>query len=257
MIGRRFSMSARSRATMLLLLLAAQTAVAQQAGRDAARPLATRAELEAFIASASTDGSAGNGDGRADVERRLREGDFRVGDLILLSVRGEVALSDTFAVTTDGALLLPSPATGAFPVLGLLRSELEPRLRAHLARFLRDPVVRARPLLRVAITGQVVRAGFYAVPLDAPIADALMAADGVAPTGDLAKLTLTRNGRTVIAPRRMRELLARGTTLDQAQLREGDELEVGRGHEGWEDRLRFLWVIISVAGGLYGISRGF
>lgn len=232
-------------------------AQAPDAPERAWRPLASRAELEAVVGNPSHGNDAGDAAARTEAARRLRDGDFRVGDLVLLFVQGETALSDTFAVTTARELLLPSPTTGALALGGLLRSELEPRVREHIGRFMRDPVVRARPLLRIAITGQVGRAGYYAVPIDAPIADALMAADGVAPTGDLAKLTVTRNGRTVIAPRRMRELLARGTTLDQARLSDGDELEVGRGHEGWSDRLQFLWIVISLTGGIYGITRSF
>src|SRR5438552_1709239 len=83
------------------------------------------------------------------IQRRLKEGDFRVGDRILLVVEdpeppatgagtpvvksSEQQLSDTFTVGSSQELTLP--VVGVVSLRGVLRTELEPRpVRARPAR---------------------------------------------------------------------------------------------------------------------------
>src|SRR6267378_7914578 len=89
---------------------------------------------------------------------------FQVGDRILLHVQGDSALSDTFTVVAGPALRLP--AIGEISLAGVRRSDLEAHLTRELGRFLKDPVVQARALIRVSVLGEVVRPGYYAVPVD-------------------------------------------------------------------------------------------
>ena len=56
---------------------------------------------------------------------RLRDGDFRGGDRIVLSVRGDSALTDTFTVHPGRTLRLPN--LPELPLQGVLRAELRAR----------------------------------------------------------------------------------------------------------------------------------
>jgi protein involved in polysaccharide export with SLBB domain len=248
----RATRATRATRVLGLLVLCGSTAAAQ-AGHDPVDwPLASREALVAFAADPTT------GRARAtEARRRLEHGDLRAGDLILLEVYDEPMLTDTFAVSPEITLRLPPPVGREVPLRGVLRVELEEHLRAQLARFVRTPFVRARPLIRLALEGEVARAGFYAVPADARLADVLMTAGGVTAAGDLRKLRLTRAGRTLFDGARARDAVATGWTVDDARLRDGDAIIVGRGRGDLEGRLRFLWLTVSLAGGLYGLSQLF
>ncbi len=248
--------------TALVLLAtasAAQPAVALPDEAALTRPLATRAELlEAIdrlekIPAPDERISAMKASGL----RRLEFGDLRPGDLVLVEVPDEVALSDTFALDAAGELRLPSPTVGAISLKGLLRSEVVEAVTRHIARFVVVQGVRVRPLMRIAIEGEVVRAGYYAVPLDATLTDVLMAADGITRDADLRRVRIARDGRTFVDREGVRAAFAAGSTVDDAQLKEGDSIEVGRGRGMLEGRLRFTWLLVSLAGGVYGLSRAF
>ena len=243
-----------ARAVALLWVAAVATPRATlqaQAPNDATaqRLLATRSELAAVASGAATGAS------REEAQRRLRDGDFKPGDLLLLAVQGEPTLTDTFMIDRSGALVLPSPVTGPLPLHGVLRAEAPEHVRAFLARFINAPVVQVRTLVRLSFEGEVARAGFYAVPADAPLTDVLMAPGGVTAAGDLAKLRISRGGRTLLEGRALRDAFARGRTVDAALLRDGDAFSVGRGRGDLEEKLRFLWVIVSLTGGIYGLTR--
>lgn len=244
---------------LALAASAAPRASAQTADAAATRPLATRPELVAIVErlSARTPLDEDASARLALARRRLEFGDLRPGDLVLIEVPGEVALSDTFAVGADGGLQLPSPTVGSISLIGLLRSEVVPAVTAHIARFVTEEAVRVRPLLRIAIEGEVVRAGYYAVPIDATLTDVLMAADGITRDADLRKVQIARDGKVVVDREEVRSAFASGWTVDDAQLREGDSIEVGRGRGMLEGRLRFTWLLVSLAGGVYGLSRAF
>jgi protein involved in polysaccharide export with SLBB domain len=241
----------------IALALASGSAAAQQPPDSlAARPLASRASLEELVRRLEKD--------RADpallarVRARLTEGDFQTGDRILLEVRDEPSLTDTFAVSPERELRLPSPTVGVLPLRGVLRSEFEPAVTAYLAQFLRRLVVSARPLLRLSVQGEVVRAGFYGVPADAVLSDALMAAGGTTKDADMKKIRIERDGEALWQGRSLQEAVAAGHTLDQALLRDGDQIVVAKRKDGgFQDNLRFLWIVVSLAGGIYGLSRAF
>src|SRR5207244_12412489 len=155
---------------------------------------------------------------------RLDQGDFRVGDRVLLNVqdpaplRGpadrlvgtvkseEEQLSDTFTVGTGPELLLP--VVGRVSLKGVLRSELEPALTREVARFIREPVLHAQALISVGVTGEVTRPGYYAVPPDAMVAMVLNAAGGPTRDAELKKLRLDRAGKTVWQGGELRRALA-------------------------------------------------
>lgn len=256
------SATARRRLLVMCAIAGAAGSAAADVGAQAPdsaarRPLATRTALQS-AATALAGRDRPTAETRALeslVKRRLTDGDFRPGDLILLEVQGEPTLSDTFSVGPGRELRLPSPAVGTLPLYGVLRSEAAAHVGTFIGRFIHQPVVRVRPLIRLAFEGEVGRAGFHAVPADAPLSDAFMAAHGITAHGDLDKVRIARAGKTVLQGRALRNALARGWTVDDAGLRDGDALVVGGGRVGVEGRLRFLWVVVSLVGGIYGLTR--
>src|SRR2546430_9424531 len=74
--------------------------------------------------------------------------------------------------------LFPYTTLFRSPLRGVLRSELRERLQDHLARFLRQPVVQVRPLIRLLVEGDVVRPGFYVAAPEQPLADVITLAGG-------------------------------------------------------------------------------
>jgi protein involved in polysaccharide export with SLBB domain len=225
-------------------LLAPGSLRAQDARKIADRPLATREELQAALQE------AGASDVGVRIKSRLTEGDFRRGDRIALLVQAESTLTDTFTVGSGPELMLPPPTTGSMSLKGILRSELQAKVTDYIGRFRNNAIVRAQPLLRIAVQGEVARGGIYAVPADAQLADALMAAGGTTEYAKANKITIQRNGKAFW------EGTAFDTDLDALGLRDGDQIVVGSSRPGrGTDNLRVAALLISIAGGLYGLSR--
>jgi protein involved in polysaccharide export with SLBB domain len=178
------------------------------------------------------------------IRRRLEEGDFHVGDRILVEVEGaataatasgggpagkstEQQLSDTFTVGASQELALPT--VGAVSLRGLLRTELEPQLTVEIARYIRDPVVHAHALVGLAVSGELTRPGYYSVPADAVIPAVLMAAGGTTHEAKLNKMKIQRNGQTIWEGDALRRAIAGGSTLDDLGLHPGDVITVPHG----------------------------
>jgi protein involved in polysaccharide export with SLBB domain len=228
-----------------------------------AKPLADRASLEELVRALENGGltELSVEARRSVLERtrtRLENGDFRAGDLVWIEVQGEPALTDTFDVAPGPELRLPAPAVGTLAMEGVLRTEAEAHIRDYLTQFVRDPVVRVRPLLRISVQGEVEHAGFHAVPADAIIVDAITAAGGTTANANMDELRIERAGEEIWEGDALREAMAAGRTIDDMRLRNGDQIVIGRRNEGGlQNNLRFLWVIVSLAGGIYGLSRAF
>jgi len=152
---------------------------------------------------------------------------FQVGDRILLSVEGDSVLSDTFTVVNGPALRLPE--IGDISLANVPRLGLEPYLTRELGRYINEPVVRARALIRVSVMGEVARPGFYAVPVDLVMPDALMIAGGATSSARLEKLQIIRGSAPLLGGAALQDAIARGATLDQLGVRAGDRIEVPRG----------------------------
>jgi len=235
----------------LLALLAAPRAAAGQSG-DGSNTLglgATRQALEARAAHADAREAAA-------IRARLARGDFRVGDRILLTVEGEKELSDTFTVGLGGQLTLP--LIGKVPLEGVLRSELQDYLKHRLAQNLRDPDVQTRAFVRLSIQGAVTHPGYYGVPADALLSDALMAAGGTAPEANVTKLRIERDGKAVWEGKALQQAIAEGRTLDGAGLVAGDQVIVPkRGGTTAGDVMRFGTVLLGIPITIYTLTKIF
>jgi protein involved in polysaccharide export with SLBB domain len=212
----------------------------------------SRRELEARAAQLERDPRR-----RAEaaaIRTRLRDGDFRVGDAIVLHVVGVTQFSDTFPVRAGRVLQLPEVAP--IPLGGVLRTELQPHLRRHIGRYVINPTIDAYSLVRVAVAGAVARPGFYEVRPDAPVSEAVMSAGGLAPAGDATKMSVRRAGRMLIRDTDLRSSVATGATLDDLSIHPGDELHVGeRPRRNWLEVARTAAYVIALATGLWAAGR--
>jgi protein involved in polysaccharide export with SLBB domain len=253
------SLLSRSRAVihgLALSLLMASPAAAQQ--RPAGAELATRVRLQDELARLERDGDKGSGEGLAALIRsRLERGDFEAGDQILLLVDGEQTLSDTFAVA-PGPMgpVLELPQVGGVPLDGVLRSELEARVQSYLARYLRNPVVRVRPLLRVVVEGDVARPGFYAASPQQPLSDVINAAGGLTQRAKTSAIRVARGDETIWSGAALQQALGRGYSLDQLNLRAGDRLIVP-GRSDSERAFRIVAIALTIPAAIYSITRMF
>lgn len=158
----------------------------------------------------------------ARIRERLEEGDFKVGDRVVLSVQGEADLPDTVVVEPGPQITLP--LFGSVPLKGVLRSEVAAHLTKELGRIIRDPVVRAQGLMRLSVQGSVNTPGFYVVPADMVVTDALMMAGGPRDNANLEDLRIERGSRPLIEGQLMQDALRQGRTLDQLSLQAGDQI---------------------------------
>jgi protein involved in polysaccharide export with SLBB domain len=213
----------------------------------------TRRELEARASQLARDPSRAAE--VAQIRARLRDGDFQVGDVIVLNVVNVPQFSDTFPVRAGRMLQLPEVAP--VPLTGVLRSELRAHLQRHIARYVINPTVEAYSLVRVAVAGAVARPGFYDVRPDAPVSEAVMYAGGLSSAGDATKMSVRRAGRTVIPESQLRTFVAQGATLDDLSVRPGDELRVGeRTRRNWLEVARTAAYVAVVAAGLWAGGSG-
>lgn len=156
------------------------------------------------------------------IRERLEQGDFRVGDRVALSVQGEPNLPDTVAVEPGPKITLP--LFGEISLDGVLRSELTAHLTTEIGRFIRDPVVQSEGLMRLSIQGTVGNPGFYVVPADMLVSEALMMAGGPGQSANLEKIRIERAGRPLLEGEAMQEAMVEGRTLDQLNLQAGDQI---------------------------------
>lgn len=280
-------MSARAALLAAVAALGAGGGVAQAAAQ--ALPIdsthvalqATRATLEQQArlleqAAQAKDSSSDARDwarGQAKTIRlRLAEGDFQIGDRVAVRVEDnsgmaapavdrvqqspvrtiEQQLSDTFTVGQGRDLILPN--IGTVSLRGVLRSELEQHLTGYIGQYIRDPVVHARPLLRLSILGAVERPGYYYVPTDALLPDAMMAAGGPRPEAKMSKARIERGGTKVWEGDRFQAALAQGRTVDALNLQAGDQVVVPTGSNLF-DGVRFVSILLGIPVTIYALTK--
>ena len=201
------------------------------AGQSSGSLLTTRAELTAAMQQAEE--RAASGDSRVDnhlkaaaIRRRLTYGDFQVGDRILLGYVSDTKHVDTLVV--HEGLTVELPASARVSVVGVLRSELSDHIEPELLKYVKVTQVEVTPLTRLAVLGEVVHPGYFALRADVPLADAIMVAGGASPTADIGRSVVRRANGEVRSSDETHRAISRGLTLDQFGLTAGDELVVGR-----------------------------
>ena len=160
----------------------------------------------------------------ATVRERLEYGDFRLGDRILFSVQGEADLPDTLIVAPG--LIVEIPPLGEVSVQGVLRSEIRSHLTDEVSRFIREPVVRANGLMRVSVLGAVGNPGFFSMPAETVLGDAIMVAGGPGANANLEAVQIRRGATLLMEDEAVSEAFRQGMTLDQLNLQAGDQIQV-------------------------------
>ncbi len=232
---------------------------------DARRPVATRAELQQTLeeAEALANSDAYSASFREDkrqeaalIRERLLEGDFYVGDQILITVTGDSGSSGTRVVGPGRVVTLPGLPD--IPVRGVLRSEIEAYLIEQVSRFVRDPQIKARPLIRLTFMGAVGKPGFYQMDADKMLSDALMDAGGIGNGTELKKSKITRGEEVIVDGDAFEKAVTDGVNLDQLNLRAGDVIDVGqKKNKDWFTTLRTFAVIPALILSSYGIGKLF
>jgi len=201
------------------------------------------AAFAATVSGQSGKGHASAAQSSAQSDAQSSAGPLRAGDRILLSVEGEPTLSDTFTVRPGPEIELP--AYGAIRLDGVRRDNLQENMTIKLARFIKNPVVRAQALVRVGVLGEVTRPGFYSVPTDAMFSDVINAAGGPTQNADMKKLHVDRVGVVMAQGPAMQRALASGATLAQRDVESGDEIILPHTHDA-ETRLRMISLIVGI-----------
>jgi len=225
-------------ASTLLLGLPAVPATAQtppvtEARLDTRRAQASRRELEASLAQIDTILKSPGYSSRireakrreaALIRDRLTEGDLQVGDQIALSVLNEEAFTGTFLILAGRVLALPG--LPGIPLRGVLRSEAEQYLTEQLGKYVRNPSVKVTTSIRLAVLGSVSKQGFYQVPADVLISDAIMVAGGPIGEANPNKSRILRSENEILSREEVAQAIVQGATLDQLNLRAGDQIFV-------------------------------
>jgi polysaccharide export outer membrane protein len=177
---------------------------------------------------------------------------LRVGDRIVLTVQDEEALTDTFTVKTGVSIDLP--VVGEIKLAGAARNEVEARITEALGKYIKDPLVTAQTLVRVAVLGEVTRAGYFALPTDALLADAINEAGGPSGEADMTKISLTRRGKVIESGPKLRNAIAAGRTLDEMDLQAGDEIIIPRRPDA-ERTARILSLVVAIPLTIMALGR--
>ena len=179
----------------------------------------TRRELEAQALSAE---QAGKRSEAWLLRTRLQQGDFQEGDRIVVTIGNNPPRIDTMQVRSGRMLQF---GIADIPLTGVLRSELTDTLRHHLAKYIVNPIVRATPLLPIAVFGPVGIPGYHYFAADVLLRDVLMRVGGIA-GADVKKTTIRRGNEVIWTATDVRIALTDGLSLDRLHLRAGDEVVV-------------------------------
>lgn len=222
---------------------------------DPGSSIRTRADLEGLLQSyerllqSPAYSNAVKNDVRVRADRirdRLANGDFRLGDGVVLFVQGETTLPDTVAVQSgaDGPRI-SLPQFGDIALAGVLRSEVQQHITEALSMFIRDPVVRAEPLMRISVQGAVGAPGFFLVPADMLLSQTLMVAGGPAQNSNLGDMRIERGRDVILRGTPLQEELRQGRTLDQLNLEAGDQIVVPSQGGGFFSNFGLVFGLVS------------
>lgn len=188
--------------TSLLMLLPAMTS-AQEANPYSATRHELRSRLDSLLAiqDASASSETNGVTRRVRVlERRLSNGDFRPGDQVRIVVEGQDSYTGNYTLTPEVGVDIPQ-LEDAIPLDGVLYSEADSVIRTALARYIQNPEVRVRPLVRIGVLGAVNDPGYYHLMPTSTVADVLMAAGGPAQQAKVGDLQIQRGERDILEGR--------------------------------------------------------
>lgn len=176
---------------------------------------------------------------------RLSNGDFQVGDRFLFTLTIDSSRTDTVVVRDGNVVTVASLPDVSLN--GVLRSELDTVLEHHILRYVKNARVRTVPLTSVSIIGPVGRPGFYWVSPDRPLSELIMMAGGPSIDANLRELEVLRAGKVVLKSKDSRDALMRGYTIEQMDVRSGDEVRIPQKRKvNWQALVQMLFVVSSL-----------
>jgi polysaccharide export outer membrane protein len=164
---------------------------------------------------------------------------LRPGDVIEVRVWGQEEYSGRFQVNEDW--IIQYPLLGDLEVRDLTVTQLRERLVEGLQAIFRTPFVTVTPLFRMAVLGEVVRAGLYTVDPTLSVLDVVALAGGPTRDGNMKKIRLLRSGEGTEFDFEQETL--RGRTLAEVGVRSGDEIVVPKKWLTQGDMLIILGVV--------------
>jgi len=211
----------RSVVSASLGLLVPVTAASAQAASEQTS-YRTRAYLDSVASQLERTGKR---DDALAIRERLQVGDFYPGDRLVVDLLGgEEPFRDTVSVRTGQEIVISM--FPAFNLKGVLRSEADSALAAQAKRYIQRPVVRTQPLVRLLVTGAVGRPGFVTVRGDAAVSDVVSTAGGLTSMSRIDKSQIKRGSDVLVEKDSLSVIFRTGMTLDQADIRAGDEFSV-------------------------------
>lgn len=205
-------------------LPAQSVATVQQASREALSARLAEVEQVLTLAANNRKAPVAAQAEAAQLRQRLADGDFQVGDRFLLTLVWDSIVTDT-AQVREG-LVVAIRSLPDVSVRGVLRAELERHLNAHVGQYLRNATVRTAALTRVSVVGTVLRPGFYHAAPNRPLSELVMVAGGPTELSNLNELEVRRNGRTILGAKESRRAIRSGRTLEEMDIRSGDEVRI-------------------------------
>ena len=168
---------------------------------------------------------AGKNEDAAAIRERLKVGDFYPGDRVVVDLfGGEEPFRDTVSVRTGQEIVVGTMP--AFSLRGVLRSEADSSITAQARKYIQRPTVRTQPLVRLLVTGGVGRPGWVTVRGDAAVSDVVSSAGGLTSLARVPKSTVKRGTEVLVDRDSLGIVFRTGMTLDQADIRAGDELVI-------------------------------
>jgi polysaccharide export outer membrane protein len=138
------------------------------------------------------------------------------GDVVQVSVWREKDLDCSCVVDEHGRLTLPM--LGVVPVLSRPWDDLRDSLLADYGRQLRNPSVTLTPLRRVEVLGEVARPGQYLADPTLSLAGVVALAGGANGSGDLHRIRVVRDGKTIVRAASVEDMLLRSGIKSNDQI---------------------------------------
>jgi protein involved in polysaccharide export with SLBB domain len=155
-------------------------------------------------------------------ERPVPIEEFFAGDAIRIDIPADTGSVLEGVYPIDGSGLADLPIAGRVVVAGKNRQNIEQYLAGLWAPYLKDTHVKAIPVIRVAIMGNVKNPGYYYPSPDAVIYDAINLAGGPVLPYDLEETAHLRGGQELSD--NVAESISKSMTLREAGIITGDEI---------------------------------
>jgi hypothetical protein len=189
--------------------------------------------------------SAGRLEEAGYLRSRLANGDFRIGDRVIVTYEGiKSQLGDTLVVQSGQSLRLGEPM-GELPLAGVLRFELADSISNRATKYFRSAVVHVTPLVRISVSGAVRNPGYYYARTDTPLSDLITRTACQDQSTDLGDVTVTRGEVVLWGGREVQGAFRDGLTLEAMGISTGDDVVVGARRNAWPMVAQFGVPIIS------------